>query len=830
LQLSHPHICALYDVGREGETEFLVMEYLEGETLSERLGNGALPLEQTLRYGIEIADALDKAHRQGIVHRDLKPGNVMLTKSGVKLLDFGLAKLAAPTGVMSGLSMLPTTPKASNLTAEGTILGTLQYMAPEQLEGKEADARTDIFAFGAVLYEMATGKKAFSGTSQASLIGAILKDEPALISTLQPMSPPALDRIIRTCLAKDPEDRWQSAHDVGSELKWIASTSSEARVPAPVVLRRKNRERVSWALLAAMTAAAISFAVGYFRRAPSQQSLIRFEIQPSGSDFGSLVDQYLFNPAVAPDGRRVAYVSGQEGKRAIWIRALDEVSPRPLAGTDDGSFPFWSPDGASIGFFAEGKLKRVAASGGPVQVICHASAGRGGTWGKDGTILFAGGPTSGIDRVSSAGGTASAVTRIDEAAGEASHRWPSFLPDGKHFLYLIYGSDSSKGKKAAEGIFLGSLDGKEKRLIRPEHSNAVYAEPGYLLFCRDQNLLAQRFDLRRLQTSGEPLAVAERVQYWIGTRNGLFSVSASGTLAYLALTAPPQSRLLWFDRSGREVGRLGDAGYFGSPRLSPDGRRVAVSKLESDFFRSSIWTMDTSRASSARVTDGSAIDDVPTWFPDGKQIAFESAGVPGPPQLFAVNEAGVTTRLRRSDTAENVNDISSDGRLLIYSAAERGKISRLWTMNPTGGDAPARLTTTKSSEAYGQFSSAGSLLAYISDESGKPELFVSPFPIVGEHLQVSPGGAGPPRWSRDGKELFYFKDGRKLMAVEVKTRPKLELGVPKMLFELRFPLSDGWQFDVAADGQRFLVNAPEGEQTAPPINVVLNWTALLRGK
>jgi len=456
--------------------------------------------------------------------------------------------------------------------------------------------------------------------------------------------------------------------------------------------------------------------------------------------------------------------------------------------------------------------------------------GRGGTWGKDGTILFAGAPASGIDRVSSAGGAVSAVTKVDEVTGEVSHRWPSFLPDGQHFLYLVYGSDSFKGKKLAGGIFLGSLDGKEKRLIRPEQSNAAYAEPGYLLFCRDQNLLAQPFDLRRLQTSGEPSPVAERVFYANGTRNGLFSVSASGTLAYLTVTAPPQSRLLWFDRAGREIGRLGDSGYFDGPRLSPDGRKVAVAKLESDFIRSGIWIVDSSRASAARFTDGSASDLVPTWFPDGKRIAFRSSEFPsGTSQLFILNEAGVATRLRRSNTFEGVSDISPDGQLL-YEAAEQGKILHIWTVNPTDPDSPHRITTTKSSEGYGQFSPDGRMLAYVSEEGGKPELFVSQFPVVGEHPQVSTGGAGPPRWSRDGKELLYFKDGRKLMSVEVKTRPRLELGVPKTLFELRYPLSDGWQFDVAADGERFLVNAPEGVQPTPPIEVLVNWTASLQGQ
>jgi len=822
-QLSHPHICALYDVGREGETEFLVMEYLEGETLADRIGRGALPLEQTLRHGIEIGDALDRAHRQGIVHRDLKPGNVMLTKSGVKLLDFGLAKYAAPSMVTSGVSMLPTTPKASNLTAQGTILGTLQYMAPEQLEGKEADARTDIFAFGAVLYEMATGRKAFIGTSQASLIGAILKDEPAAISTVQPMSPPALDRVIRICLAKDPEDRWQSTHDVGSELKWIASGSSEAGGTAPIVQRRKNRERLLWGLLSVVSVAAVLLAIGYARRPPEKGSPIRFEVSRSGPDLGQ-----LFGLAVAPDGRSVAYLAAPGGKRAIWIRALDEISPRLVAGTEDATHPFWSPDGEWIGFFSEEKLKKVPARGGPVQVICEARNNRGGTWGKDGTILFAGGPFSGIDRVSAAGGAVSPVTRVDQSAGETGHRWPSFLPDGRHFLYLIYGSVSSTARSAAGGVFLGSLDGKEKRLIRPEPSSAVYAEPGYLLFYRDRNLLAQPFDLRTLKTSGEPVAVAERVSYDGARRYGRFSASTGGTIAYLAMDDPLPSRLQWLDRAGRELGSIGDTGCYRSLRISPDGKRVAVAKLEADLVRSSIWIMDTSRATVSRATEGTGTDFLPVWFPSGRRLAFTSWQMAGSAQMFTTSEAGAVEALRRSETGEVADDVSPDGRFLVYHAYDPKTNWDLWVLDLAKKTAPVPFHRTNFSEGSGQISPDGGWLGYLSDETGRSELYLSSFPTAGERLQVTTGGAGPPRWSRDGKTLFYFKE-RRLTAVEVKTRPKLELGAPKVLFETRFVPSDDWAFDISADGQRFLVSIPEKEPGLSPIQVLVNWTGAAQG-
>jgi hypothetical protein len=445
-QLAHPHICALYDVGREGETEYLVMELLEGETLLDRLAKGALPLDQTLRYGQEIADALDKAHRQGIVHRDLKPANVMLTKTGVKLLDFGLAKAMAPPPAQGSLTALPT---QQGLTQEGTILGTFQYMAPEQLEGKEADGRTDIFALGAVLY--ATGRKAFSGTSQASLISSIMKEDPAPISSLQPMTPPALDRVVKTCLAKDPEDRWQSAHDVAGELKWIAE-GSQAGVPAAVSTRRRSRERFAWILAGAAAILAAFFAVGYVRRAPRPAPLIR----------ASLVlpeKTYIGDVALSPDGRRIAFTAARPGGQpALWIREIGQAAAERLTGDEeDLRFPFWSPDGRSIAFFVPGKLQRIEPRGGSVQTICDVEDGVGGSWSREGTIVFAASATSPLFRVAAAGGKPAPLTKLDAGRNERAHRYPQFLPDGRHFLYLATGLGVGEGNRST--IRAGSLEG-----------------------------------------------------------------------------------------------------------------------------------------------------------------------------------------------------------------------------------------------------------------------------------------------------------------------------------------------------------------------------------
>ncbi|HYT32814.1 MAG TPA: protein kinase, partial [Thermoanaerobaculia bacterium] len=431
--LSHPHVCALYDVGNQDGVEYLVMEYLEGETLAGRLANGPLPLERTLRHGIEIADALDCAHRQGIVHRDLKPGNVMLTKSGVKLLDFGLAKAIAPSSALP-LTSLPT--QASPVTQEGTILGTFQYMAPEQLEGKDVDGRTDIFAFGATLYEMATGRKAFSGATQASLISAILRDDPQPISRIQTMSPPALDRVVKTCLAKDPEDRWQSAADIKRELGWVAE-GPPVGVPGTAATAWRNRERVAWAVSGILLLALLGSLAALLRVARSQPAaapVTRFSILPPGkSTFTAPGESASSQPALSPDGRALAFVAYAGGRHLIWIRPLGSLTAQALDGTEYGSYPFWSPDGQSLGFFAHGKLKRIAVSGGPPQTLCDASAGRGAAWSRDGVIVFTPTQAEALYRIPAGGGAVTPATTLDTSRGELSHRWPSFLPDGRRF-------------------------------------------------------------------------------------------------------------------------------------------------------------------------------------------------------------------------------------------------------------------------------------------------------------------------------------------------------------------------------------------------------------
>jgi len=826
-QLSHPHICALHDIGREGETDYLVMEYLEGETLSERLAKGPLPLEQTLRFGIEIVDALEKAHRQGIVHRDLKPGNIMLTKSGVKLLDFGLAKAMAAPVPKGSLTALPT---QEGLTQEGTILGTFQYMAPEQLEGNEADARSDIFAFGSVLYEMATGKKAFSGTSQASLISSIMTAEPQPISAVQPMSPPALDHVVRRCLAKDPDDRWQSAQDVSSELKWIAE-GSQAGVPAPVVARRRNRERLVWGTAAVtllVALAAVTAAIRYAHRAAALS-------RPMRSSIVLPEKTALRGVALSPDGRRLAFVAKDaSGNNLLWIRPLDSLAAQPLPGTENSSFPFWSPDSRFIGFFADGKLKRIDASGGPPQELCDAPVGRGGTWNQDGVILFAPLGSDSLYRVSAGGGVATPATRLDPARGEDGHRWPFFLPDGRHFLYAVT-SFGSGGQKEKIGIYAGSLDSKEETLLLRANSSVAYAPPGYLLFFRDGSLLAQPFDAAGLRIRGDPTPVAEQIQYFPQTYQVLFSVSENGLLLYQPRSASAGSRLVWFDRSGKEIGSLGALGNQANPRISPDGKRVALDITDSKTGNTDIWIYESSRGTATRFTFDPSEETNPIWAPDASRIVLASNLGARVQDLYQKDSSGAGSQevLLKSDAGKLPTDWSLDGRFILYRDRDaKTHEFGLKVLPVTGDRKPMSVVNTKGERTAGQFSPDGRWVAYSSNESGKREVVVAPFRGPGGKWQVSTAGGSEPRWRRDGRELFYLAPDGKLMAVEVKQGPKFEAGVAEPLFQTRrrehISNTDLFSYDVSADGQRFLINTDVGELASSPLTVVVNWTAALK--
>jgi serine/threonine protein kinase/Tol biopolymer transport system component len=830
--LNHPHICTLHDVGRQDATDFLVMEYLEGETLATRLLKGPLPLEQVLRYAIEIADALDKAHRKGVTHRDIKPGNIMLTKNGTKLLDFGLAKLkqeAAPATVP--LSQLPTL--SHNPTVEGSILGTLQYMAPEQAEGKvdEIDGRTDIFSFGAVLYEMATGKKAFEGQSAASLIAKILEIDPPPISSLQPVTPPALDRAAKRCLAKEPNDRWQTASDLAHELRWIAEGGSHAGLPVPVAAQRKSRERLAWlaaVVLLGSTVALLLWVVS-LRRPPAEPQPVRFSVgPPEGGSF----DPGARFLTVSPDGSKLAFIAAEaSGKSQLWIRALDSPSAEPLPGTDNPVQPFWSADSRFLAFYADGKLKRIAVAGGPAQTLAEApgaTAGLGGgilgpangSWSREGIVLFAPSMQGMIHRASAAGGAATPVTTLDASRQEIGHHWPHFLPDGKHFLYFARSTNPENN-----AVYAGSLDSPEKKLLLNTTSNVVYVPPGYLLFNREETLMAQAFNAERLELSGEAVPIAEDLQFNVAQGAAAFAASQNGVLAYRTGNAGEQSRLVWVSRNGAEQPLAAPARAYGDPRLSPDGQRVVVGISGSG---NQVWLYDLVRATFTRLTFEGNYNNNGMWTPDGKHLALRSNRL-GPMNIFwqPVDGNGGAERLANSEYGQFPNGFSPDGQLLVFSESHPVTGLDIWVLRLADRKAQPFLRTP-AEEGGPRFSPDGRWLAYASNESGRREVYVQPYPGPGGKWLISSEGGREPMWNQNGRELFY-RNGNKMMAVDVTTQPAFSAGKPRMLFEGRYqPATPSYpQYDVSADGQRFLMLKPvEQEQTAPAqISVVLNWIA-----
>ena len=830
--LSHPHICALHDVGHQDGTDYLVMEYVEGETLSDRLVKGPLSTEQVLRFGMEIADALDKAHRQGVVHRDLKPGNVMLTRSGVKLLDFGLAKIReleeTPAGVSVSLLATRTSADRSPLTEKGTILGTFQYMAPEQLEGKDADARSDLFAFGAVLYEMATGQKAFSGKTQASLIGAILHTEPPPISSVQPLAPSTLDRVVKTCLAKDPEDRWQTARDVMLQLRAIAETSSQTSAVAVLApIRRSGRERLLWATNALTLAAAI--ALGLLLTRANRSEPLRVVVSSIDVPEKTSIAFDSGAPLISPDGRKLALVlSAGGGRTSIWLRSLDGSVAREVPGTEGAVYPFWSPDSRHLAFFADGKLRKVnVESGGPADTVADAPLGRGGTWNRKGDIVFAPDTGGTLFRVSSSGGATAPVTAQHEKTLEISHRYPSFLPDGRHFVYEVQvGGGGSQYKH-----FIGSLDSKPaSRLPFESESNVVYSPPGYLLFVQQGNLRAQPFDVRRLRPTGESFAVADLVQVSSIVGFGSFSVSDDGLLAYVGGAAARLSRLVWTDRAGKEIETLGQPAIHWDPRLSHDGRRLAVA-IEDSRGNSDIWIYDLARKISTRFTFDPDADLAPVWSPDDGRIVF-TAYRRGPGDLFQKLSAGsgADELLFASPHRKIATDWSPDGRWLAFHT-NQPKTS--WNTLVLGlpDRKPSVYLATPFPELASVFSPDGRWVAYVSAESGVGEIYVQPFPRGAGKWQISSGGGAMPVWRRDGREIFFLASDGKLMAAGVNPGPAFDVETPRPLFATtvrNFVGLSRRQFDVTADGQRFILNAAVEEQGAAPITLVQNWTAKAR--
>jgi len=805
-QLSHPHICVLYDIGKQEGADYLVLEYLEGETLGARVRRGPFPTDQVLKFGAQMADALDKAHRHGVVHRDLKPDNVMLTKSGIKLLDFGLAKpVLGAVGIASSSAATMT---HSPLTTEGTLVGTFQYMSPEQLEGQEADARSDIFGLGCVLYEMVTGHRAFEGKSTAKVVAAIMTTEPPPVTTVSPLTPASLERVIKKCLAKDPEERWQSAGDLSSELRWIAESGSQSGtvVPAPV---HSQRKLLRWIALTLVAAAGIL--AGFLLRRPATQPVLRMAVNlPPGSNL------VLGQPAVlSPDGQMVVMtLTDVDGTGKFWIRRLSSDTAQPLADTVGAVYPFWSPDSQSIGFFAaDGKLRKISATGGG-----HAEAVGsipwsvyGGTWSREDVIVFSSGHL-GLYQISGAGGTAVKLPIAEK--DQAAYRWPSFLPDGKHVLV----TNDTLG-----GIFAVSLATGQVQLVVPSETGpAQYVEPGYLLFLRGGVLLAQPFDASSLRTTGSAQSIAESV-----STGSSFSASRGGFLLYQTAA---KSQLTWVDPDGKKISTVGDPGYLSSPYLSPDGRYAMVAMLPPGQKNQKLWLYDLNQGTATPFTFGDGDDLYPAWSPDSRQVAFCSTRGGSQEDIYIKPVGGGSSeQLVLSDEGNKEPDRwSADGRYILFDyTGKKTKATDIWALPLFGDRKPFPVVQTPGVDYYGMFSADGKWVAYDSDESGRAEIYVVPFPGPGGKWQVSTNGATVPFWP-PGKELFYWGVDSRIYAVEYAAQgPNFVAGKSRVLFGGR-----SWAgvagFDVNRNNKRWLFSLPVAEPNASPLILTTNWTATLK--
>jgi serine/threonine protein kinase len=841
-QLQHPHICVLHDVGNEGAIDYLVMEFLQGESLADRLRKGPLGSDEVLKIAIEIADALEKAHRAGVVHRDLKPGNVMLTKSGAKLLDFGLAKplnATVASGTGSGRSpsvfaaaltqTMPSPSPATPLSTAGAVIGTVQYMSPEQIQGIDADARSDIFSFGVMLFEMVTGKRTFEGKTQASIVGQILAVDPPSVSTLRPQTPPGLDRVIRLCLDKDPDERIQTAHDLKLQLEAIAETPLTI-TQAPVIVPAR-RSWLPWAVAGVLAITAIAFAIAFLDSSGTPQvSVHSYILAPEKAPF-VLTGNNAGPPVLSPDGLRLAFIAkNADGKQMLWIRPLNSAVAQPMSGTDGAIYPFWSPDSRHVGFFAAGKLNKLDASGGPPQALCDAPAGRGGAWSPTGTIVFAPDTTSGLASVDAAGGTRTTLSTTD--AKETSHRWPQFLPDGKHFLYFAHGAAG-----ADSAIYLTALDSKERKLLLHNDSNAVYAAPGYLLFVRDNTLMAQRLNLRNLALEDEAKPVADHVAVNTDTWRSVLTASANGELLYQHGAAGGGSQLVWYDSSGKpgELVLPDTADYY-HPVLSPDASKLAFA-LESNGV-ADIWVVDLARHTKTRITFGPLYSAYPVWWPDGKSIVFSYGSSASGESLYRQNADGTGSKQKLLETPGIIEipfSVSPDGRYLAYMRRDPKSNANndIWVLplfpDNSSAQKPFPVVATNFSDVTPSISPDGKLMAYANDETGRMEIYIQPFPSGSGRWQVSTAGGFRPNWRKDGKELFFFSTDQQVMAVDVNQKGEsLQLGTPRALFKALTVSGPTGPYAVSSDGKKFILNTVLPQSVTEPLTLITNWPADLK--
>ena len=810
--LNHPNILVIHHIETHEGAPYIVSELLEGETLRERMGGVALSQRKAIDYGLHIAHGLAAAHEKGIVHRDLKPENVFITKDGrVKILDFGLAKL---TGPESGQTQTEVPTRRVN-TDPGVVMGTVGYMSPEQVRGRSADHRSDIFSFGAILYEMLSGRRAFRGESTADTISAILREDPPDLSTTNRGVNPALERVVNHCLEKSPEERFNSARDLAFALEALSgpATTSESTtvLSALPIATRKRRVLIPWAIAGVLLIACATLASLYFWPKPIDTQRTSFTIESPEK-----VTEVRM-PIISPTGRMVVFQGVAEGKSALYLRPLDSINAQVLPGTENGNAPFWSPDGRYLGFFSDNKLKRLDITGGAPQTLCAAPDAIGGSWNREGVILLSLG-SKGLQRVSAAGGEPAPLLSLDASRNEIDQDFPFFLPDGQHFLYYSYQANGGE-------VFVGSLKGDRKLLFKND-SNVAYVN-GYLLFARGFTLMGQACDAQKLELSGDPFTVMENVAFFANTGYSHYSVSANGTLVFLQGSEVGR-QLIWFDRSGKQISTAGSPSGYTDCVLSPDGKRAALQKI--DGGNSDIWIMDLVRGVPIRFTFAPSSEDNPAWSADGSFL-FYTSNTTANTSIIRKNSGGAGNEERLYEGAVSLDDgidVSPDGKYLLFELLGEKTSADVWVLPLDGGAKPYPLLATEFAESHAHFSPDGRWIAYASTESGRTEIYVQSFPPTGGKWQVSSSGGAQPHWRRDGRELFFMAPDRKLMAVSVKPGAALEFGTPEPLFQTRVSnFTSPNRYDVSADGQRFLVNSSAGESSSA-ITVILNWAAGLK--
>ena len=821
--VNHPNLLAIYDVGAQSGTHYLVSEFLEGQTLREAMGAGPLPSRKVSEYGLQIANGLSAAHDKGVVHRDLKPENIFVTPNEhVKILDFGLAKLSEGAASLQASNATLTSPA---LTAAGTVMGTVGYMSPEQVRGQAVDHRADIFSFGAILYEMASGKRAFKGDSGVETMNAILKEEPQEIDLAQLKIPPGIDRIARHCLEKNPANRFQSARDLSFAIGALSGSGSSATLPS--VAAPRNRQFLPWIIAGLMGAIAL-VAFALFFKSPASADRLEFTI-PIQEDSSHL--------AISPDGRMFAFISRDplSGVTMLRIQRIGSTSISTLSGTEGASYPFWSPDDAYVGFFADGKLKKIPASGGVAQVLAAATFGRGGSWGRKGVIIYSPQAAGWLWSVNADGTNAAPLTdRIFVKEKEGTHRWPVFLPDGEHFLFLA----GSFINPLDSTIYFSSLTKKERISVVRADSNPGYAN-GHLFYADDKAALRViQMDVSTGVLSGESLVIASQVGNQPSTEWSAFCASENGTVVYNPTVGASLSLLTWYDRSGKELGHVGESGVVANPNLSPDGNRVLMNIADAKANNINVWISDFTHNSSTRFSFDKGEDDVGIWSRDGGSLVYRSTSITNTRLLVKQVQglspateifAGGSPQSGTQTTDDLVaNSWSADDKQILCSW-QPGEGGVHLALLPVSGGKLVPFLSTKSNQSNGQISPDGKWVAYASDESGDWEIYATSFPSGEGKWQVSRGGGTEPRWRGDGKEIFYIGGKATMTAVTVNTEGGFSTGSPTPLFQTQFrtPVSstDLFGYDVTKDGQRFLVNRYTKPSQAASLHIILNATS-----